>query len=67
MTGAQAIIASLEAEGVDTVFGYPEDKPSRSMTRSTILRRSGIFSLATSRVQRMRLMDMRVQRARRVS
>ena len=23
MTGAQAIIASLEAEGVDTVFGYP--------------------------------------------
>ena len=23
MTGAQAIIASLEAEGVDTIFGYP--------------------------------------------
>lgn len=23
MTGAQAVIASLEAEGVDTVFGYP--------------------------------------------
>ena len=23
MSGAQAIIASLEAEGVDTVFGYP--------------------------------------------
>ena len=23
MTGAQAIIASLEAEGVDTLFGYP--------------------------------------------
>ena len=23
MTGAQALIASLEAEGVDTVFGYP--------------------------------------------
>ena len=23
LTGAQAIIASLEAEGVDTVFGYP--------------------------------------------
>ena len=22
MTGAQAIIASLEAEGVDTIFGY---------------------------------------------
>ena len=23
MTGAQAVIASLEAEGVDLVFGYP--------------------------------------------
>ena len=23
MTGAQAVIASLEAEGVDTIFGYP--------------------------------------------
>ena len=23
MLGAEAIIASLEAEGVDTVFGYP--------------------------------------------
>lgn len=23
MSGAQAIIASLEAEGVDTIFGYP--------------------------------------------
>ena len=30
MTGAQAIIASLEAEGVDTIFGYPGGQAIKS-------------------------------------
>lgn len=68
MTGAQAIIASLEAEGVDTVFGYPGGQAIKNLRRCfTIPRRSGTFSLVMSRVRHMRLMGMRVQRARRVS
>ncbi len=34
MTGAQAIIASLEAEGVDTVFGYPGGQAIENLRRA---------------------------------
>ena len=30
MIGAQAVVASLEAEGVDLVFGYPGGQATRS-------------------------------------
>ena len=33
MTGAQAIIASLEAEGVDTIFGYPGGQGHQDLRR----------------------------------
>ena len=65
MLGAEAIIASLEAEGVDTVFGYPV-KLLRSMMPCTIRRRSTMFLLAMSRVRLMKLMAMPVPRVKPV-
>ena len=63
MLGAEAIIASLEAEGVDTVFGYPG---GQAMMPCTIRRRSTMFLLAMSRVRLMKLMAMPVPRAKPV-
>ena len=62
MNGAEAIIASLEAEGVDLVFGYPGGRRSRFTTRSTTASRSRISSLVTSRVRFTRPTAMRVRR-----
>ncbi len=42
MTGADAIIKCLEAEGVDMVFGYPGVATARFITVSYILP-SGAF------------------------
>ena len=63
MNGAEAIIASLEAEGVDLVFGYPGGQAIEdSTTRSTTASRSRISSLVTSRVRFTRPTAMRVRR-----
>lgn len=67
MTGAQAIIASLEAEGVDTVFGYPGGQAIKIYDALYDSKKIRHILSRQSRVQRMRLMGMRVQRARRVS
>ena len=64
MLGAEAIIASLEAEGVDTVIQVV--KLSRSMMPCTIRRRSTMFLLAMSRVRLMKLMAMPVPRVKPV-
>lgn len=64
MTGAQAIIASLEAEGVDTVFGYPVARPSKFTTRCTTARSCTMCSPATNRVPRTWPTATRAPRAR---
>ena len=64
MTGAQAIIASLEAEGVDTVFGYPGGQAIKiydALYDSTKIRH--ILSHATSRAPCTRPTDTRGQPA----
>ena len=46
MTGAQAIIASLEAEGVDTVFGYPRWPGHQNLRCALRLHKRSAISLS---------------------
>lgn len=66
MLGAEAIIASLEAEGVDTVLVILGVRLSRFMMRSMIRKKSPMFLLVMSRVQHMKLMGMLVLREKQV-
>ena len=63
MLGAEAIIASLEAEGVDTVFGYPG---GQAIKIYDALYDSKKINHVLSRVRLMKLMAMPVPRAKPV-
>lgn len=57
MTGAKAIVASLEQEGVTTVFGYPGAAICRCTTACPTAQ-SAIFSFGRSKTQDTRLRPM---------
>src|SRR5205807_1907431 len=49
MTGGQAVVAALKADGVDTVFGMPACTTSPCTTRCVTLPRSSTWSSVTSK------------------